>query len=118
MEAFTNPLKPNIIYFCNDGGVYEYDENNNSFTDKNNDLLITQFYDISVGQDIYDRVSGGSQDNANIYRTPQGDWIKLIPNADGMYQELDPNNRDIVYTSYQYGVHIKQNKGIYEVYYF
>ncbi len=111
MEAFANPLKPDVIYFCNDGGLYEYNEPNNAFTDRNNGLLITQFYDIAVGQDAYDRVSGGSQDNANVYRTPQGNWRYVTPTGDGMGQEIDPSDIGVLYCSYQNGTVIREING-------
>ncbi len=110
-ETFTNPLKPGIIYFCNDGGLYEYNETNNSFTDLNDGLLITQFYDIAVSQDQFDRVSGGSQDNANVYRTSKGIWKYITPTGDGMGQEIDPKDNTVLYASYQNGSIVRDING-------
>ncbi len=111
-ETYFNPLKPDVIYFCNDGGLYEYSESNNAFTNRSNGLIITQFYDIAVGQDAYDRISGGSQDNANVYREPNGKWRYITPTGDGMGQEIDPTNQNILYSSYQDGQLIREINGV------
>jgi photosystem II stability/assembly factor-like uncharacterized protein len=110
-ETFVNPLKLGTIYFCNDGGLYEYDEANNAFTDLNTGLLITQFYDIAVSQDQYDRLSGGSQDNANVHRDGRGDWKYITPTGDGMGQEIDPNDSSVLYASYQNGDIVRDING-------
>lgn len=110
-ETFVNPLQLGTIYFCNDGGLYKYDEANNAFTDLNTGLLITQFYDIAVSQDQYDRLAGGSQDNANVYRTARGDWKYTTPTGDGMGQEIDPNDNTVIYCSYQNGYIVRDING-------
>ena len=103
MEAFAHPLRPGIIYFCNDGGVYEYDEAQNSFEDRNNDLLITQFYDVAVSQDETATVAGGSQDNGNVYRNNNFVWTASALSGDGMGQEINPQNSGNYFFSFQNG---------------
>ncbi len=103
MEAFAHPLRPGIIYFCNDGGLYEYNEAQNSFEDRNNDLLITQFYDIAVSQDEVATVAGGSQDNGNVYRNQNTVWTASALSGDGMGQEINPEDSGNYFFSFQNG---------------
>jgi photosystem II stability/assembly factor-like uncharacterized protein len=110
-ETFTNPLKPDVIYFCNDGGLYEYNEANNAFKDLNNDLLITQFYDIATSQDQFDILAGGSQDNANVKRNSRGEWQIVTPTGDGMGQEIDPTDSGVIYAAYQNGTILREING-------
>jgi len=102
-NVFVNPLNPNFIYFCNDGGVFRYSISANSFSNLSKDLIITQYYDIAVSQTENFVVGGGSQDNGNIFREDDGNWFSYAQTGDGMGQEIDPVNAGIRYWSYQLG---------------
>lgn len=102
-NVFTNPLEPDAVYFCNDGGVYRYSVSNASFTNLSDGLLITQFYDIAVAQTDPDVIGGGSQDNGNVFREAGGIWSQYAGTGDGMNQEIDPTNDGIRYWAYQNG---------------
>ncbi|MFT5184327.1 MAG: photosystem II stability/assembly factor-like uncharacterized protein [Flavobacteriales bacterium] len=102
-NAFINPLDDNLIYICNDGGVYSMDLNDDSYNNLCNGLMITQFYDIAVSQTDEEIVGAGSQDNGNVYRNATGVWNDYATTGDGMNQEIDPTNAGIRYWSYQYG---------------
>ncbi len=102
-NAFCNPLQPELIYLCNDGGVYTINVTNNEFQNLSNGLQITQYYDIGVSQADAKLVSGGSQDNGNVLLFDQ-DWFPTAPTADGMMQGLDPFNVDMVYNGIQNGI--------------
>ncbi len=102
-NVFVNPLNPNFVYFCNDGGVFRYSISANSFSNLSKDLIITQYYDIAVSQTENFVVGGGSQDNGNIFREDDGNWFSYAQTGDGMGQEIDPINAGIRYWSYQVG---------------
>ena len=101
-NAFINPLQNDRIYLCNDGGVYTIDVNTNTFTNLSNGLVITQYFDIAVAQSDAEVMSGGSQDNGNVFMEPEG-WVRAAPTADGMMQAIDPSNEDIRYNAIQVG---------------
>ncbi len=102
-NMFTNPLEPDEVYLCNDGGVYRYTVSSGVFTNLSDGLLITQFYDIAVAQTDPDVIGGGSQDNGNVFREAGGTWSQYAGTGDGMNQEIDPTNDGIRYWAYQNG---------------
>lgn len=102
-NMFTNPLQPDYVYTCNDGGVYRYQISTGTFENLCDGLEITQFYDIAVSQSDANIVGGGSQDNGNVYRTSGGEWLQYASTGDGMNQDIDPNNSNVRFWSYQYG---------------
>jgi photosystem II stability/assembly factor-like uncharacterized protein len=102
-NAFVNPLNPEKVYFCNDGGVYALHIQNEIFDNLCNGLLITQFYDIAVSQSNEMIIGGGSQDNGNVFRNSNGIWQDYAGTGDGMTQEIDPDNSGIRYWTYQLG---------------
>ncbi|MEM8585166.1 MAG: hypothetical protein AAGF87_12890, partial [Bacteroidota bacterium] len=102
-NVFTNPLQPDFIYFCNDGGVFRYQVSTENFEDLSDGLLITQFYDIAVSQSDAEIVGGGSQDNGNVYRNANGLWQQYASTGDGMNQDIDPTDANIRFWSYQLG---------------
>lgn len=101
-NAFINPLLNDRVYLCNDGGVYSVNVNTNEFTNLSNGLQITQYYDIAISQSDVSVVSGGSQDNGNVY-SQNGQWFPSANTGDGMTQAIDPTDENLRYWSYQNG---------------
>lgn len=102
-NAFVNPLNPAYVYLCNDGGVYSLHIEDEIFNNLCNGLMITQFYDIAVSQSNETIIGGGSQDNGNVFRNSNGIWQDYAGTGDGMNQDIDPENSNIRYWSYQLG---------------
>ncbi len=102
-NMFVNPLESHCVYYCNDGGVYRFLLANNSFENLSDGLAITQFYDIAVSQSDAQIVSGGSQDNGNVFRENNGVWADYAGTGDGMNQEIDPLDAAYRYWAYQNG---------------
>jgi len=96
-----NPLNMHI-YFCNDGGLYRYNESNNTWNDLSNGLIITQFYDISVSQTDPIFMLGGTQDNGGRKRTTLNTWTN-INGGDAMVNAINQDNDNTIYTTYIYG---------------
>lgn len=102
-NMFVNPLENDAVYYCNDGGVYRYVISTNSFDNLSDGLAITQYYDIAVSQTDANVVGGGSQDNGNVFRDENGNWVQYASTGDGMNQEIDPTDASYRYWAYQNG---------------
>ncbi len=93
----------NKAWCGNDGGLY-YTNNNGNNWYKQNNIPLTQFYDIALDSTNINRLYGGTQDNNSI-RTATGnidDWEGIL-GGDGMYCLVDYNNPNTVYCEYQWG---------------
>ncbi len=102
-NIYTNPLEADAVYYCNDGGVFKYSVSDSSFVNLSSGLFITQYYDIAVSQTNPNIIGGGSQDNGNVTRNADGSWQSYAPTGDGMGQEIDFNDPNTRYFSYQLG---------------
>lgn len=109
--AAYNPLDPGHIYFCNDGGLYRFQENEcydcracfPKYEDLSAGLFISQYYDISVSQQNKNLVSGGTQDGGSYFRSASNRWQFYAGTGDGMFGAIDPTNDQYQYWSYQNG---------------
>ena len=111
-NIYTNPLQDNFVYYCNDGGVFRYSVPGKSFKNLSSDLFITQYYDIAVSQSDPNVLGAGSQDNGSMTRHSNGRWQSYVLSGDGMGQEIDTNNPNRRYFSYQYGGLRRWDSGI------
>lgn len=96
-----NPLN-GYLYFCNDGGIYRYHEENNTWKEFSSGLVITQYYKLAVAQTDPVFLIGGTQDNGGRMRNHDGSWTSTN-GGDAMEVAIDPNNEDVFYTSYTNG---------------
>ncbi|MBK8192287.1 MAG: T9SS type A sorting domain-containing protein [Lewinellaceae bacterium] len=92
----------NRIFFCNDGGIWRYDEPAEDWVELSNGLIITQFYHIAVSQTEEMFMIGGTQDNGGRKRVAAGEW-EATNGGDAMEVAIDYTNADIMYTTYIYG---------------
>lgn len=97
-----NPLVDNRLYFCNDGGVYLYEEDSGEWKERTAGLIISQYYSISSSQSDPNVLLAGSQDNGGWYRTENGDW-KTTNGGDAMHTWQHPDNNSIGLSSYPGG---------------
>lgn len=95
----AHPRIKSDLYFCNDGGVYRYNENTEQWTELVHGLPITQFYKMAVSNTNPPSLIGGSQDNGGFIRRSSGAWGNTN-GGDAMWQEIDPTNANIGYTEY------------------
>lgn len=91
----------NIVYSCNDGGVYRSDDKGATWKKVSDGLVITQFYDVGGWSTIGTVVGGGTQDNGTNMTTGGLTW-KNILGADGGYFVMHPGDPRIIYGEYQY----------------
>lgn len=97
-----NPHHPSDLYFCNDGGIYKYEESSDHWTDISNGLGIAQFYRVAVSENGPLRLAAGSQDNGGWLRRPDNTWTHTN-GGDAMTQIIDPVNGFIMFTEYYGG---------------
>jgi hypothetical protein len=89
----------------NDGGLYfSYDAGIS--WDKVNNIPLAQYYSIDVDNETPYRIYGGLQDThawagpsatRHVIGITNDDWSQ-INFGDGMYQRVDPNDPDIIYS--------------------
>ena len=87
------------LFFCNDGGLYRHDETTDTWTDRSNGLIITQFYHIAVAQTDETFMIGGTQDNGGRKRVGPGEW-EPTNGGDAMEVAIDYTDAKIMYTTY------------------
>ena len=95
-----NPLN-DIAYAGNDGGLYKYMDNLNSWIDISDGLGISQFYRIGLSNTLDGRVVAGAQDNGTEMVT--NSYWEAIRGSDGMECAIDIYDHDIIYSTSQYG---------------
>ncbi len=103
-----NPLN-NRLYSCNDGGIYYSPDNGRSWTDLSDGLTILQIYRTATTDAVHDLYLTGNQDNGSILSSG-GNW-QQVTGGDGMECAIDPNNHEILYTSYYNGNFYKSTDG-------
>ena len=84
-----------------DGGVYLSEDNGDSFTDYNDDLVISQFYKISTSLTQNYQIYGGLQDNGGFSRKDLT-W-RIYHGGDGMDNAMNNNEPQIGYSFVYYG---------------
>lgn len=100
-DLLHSPHNNRELWYCNDGGLYRYNEDTEDWTDLSNGLGIAQFYRIAVSEAGQLRIAAGSQDNGGWLRTPFG-W-RHTNGGDAMCQIIDPLNSNIMFTEYYGG---------------
>lgn len=106
----TNPSQPDIIYVCNDGGVYVYDEVNDDWNELSAGLVIMQYYSVAVSQTDPFLVMGGTQDNGTRIRTASPSW-RSGNGGDGMECAIDNIDESVLYCTYVNGQLYRSNDG-------
>ena len=105
---WVNPDDPRHLILGTDGGVYVSYDRGSVFRHVGT-LPVSQFYQVSVDDQIPYNVYGGLQDNGSWMgpsRSPAGiqnrDWDN-VGSGDGFYTFRDPADPDYVYSEYQGG---------------
>ncbi len=99
-----DPNNPDAFYTGGDGGLWKTENLGSSFSNKNGDLNITQFYAIGVDAQDPDKICGGAQDNSSLARTTSNLWSLQTVTGDGFVCHFNPFNPNYAYiTSYPSG---------------
>lgn len=92
-----------VVYIGHDGGIDRSDNGGFTFTNLNDDLPITQFYQLDVSFLEPDIMLGGTQDNgSNLSTGANPDW-RHVRGADGMYCAIDYEDPNYMYAEMQNG---------------
>lgn len=110
MKGFIcSPTDANIVYACNDGGVFKSTDKGNTWSDISDGLRIAQVYRISTSFTAPELLLGGWQDNGcNLWDGSEWDRVQ---GGDGMEVIIDHSNEDRMYASYQYGYVTRSTNG-------
>ena len=96
-----HPLKPSVLFECNDGGIYRTEAPTVWWSDITNGLGITQFYRLAIS-DTAGFAVAGAQDNGT--KKVQFSGSATDPGGgDGMNCEMDPRTPNTFYYATQYG---------------
>ncbi|WP_455375757.1 WD40/YVTN/BNR-like repeat-containing protein [Kaarinaea lacus] len=106
-RAVYAPSNPDIVYECNDGGVYRSDDKGLTFKKVSHGLVITQFYDVGSWNPISNVVGGGTQDQGTNMTSGGLTW-KQVFGWDGGYMVFDPTDPRTMYSESQ-GTNIRKS---------
>jgi len=109
-DIVKNPMEPDKVYFCTDGGIFRSDDFGKSFYSCNGGLGTTQFYAGDVDKLYSDKILGGLQDNHSVFRDSNGEWTK-VGKGDGGYCYFHPTDHAVSYISSQYSNILKSEDG-------
>lgn len=98
------------IFVCNDGGVFAFDENTETWEDLSDGLIITELYDMATAQDDPTVLVTGSQDNGGARRNADGVWWKT-QGGDNTSVAIDPTDHTIFYTLMNWGGGVRYMQG-------
>ncbi len=106
-----SPSDPDICYVGNDGGMYISGSGGITFTSLNDNLPITQYYELGMSLPKPDMVMGGTQDNGSNRRPANDNLWEKETGGDGGYCILDYADTLVMYAEYQNGVHLRSTNG-------
>ncbi len=100
--------QPGRFWVGTDGGLWRTDNSGASYSNLNNGLNITQFYDIAVNPNDPTKIWGGAQDNSSDVRLGTGStpnqWNVTFVSGDGFMNLVNPDNpANVFQTSYAAG---------------
>jgi photosystem II stability/assembly factor-like uncharacterized protein len=94
-----DPSNPDVVYFCNDGGVYQSRDGGNTFRSMNDGYVTAQFYNgFSSSPQNPSLAIGGLQDNGSVMYSGTTTWRSIL-GADGAYTAIHPTDPNILYAS-------------------
>ncbi|HEX4826274.1 MAG TPA: hypothetical protein VFV19_18385 [Candidatus Polarisedimenticolaceae bacterium] len=103
-ELLMDAADPNTFYAGGDGGLWKTSDLGATFTNKNGNMNITQFYAVGVDASNTDVICGGAQDNSSLVRTSSDVWDLQAVTGDGFVCHIDPFQSNVAYiTSYPSG---------------
>ncbi|MEW6363371.1 MAG: hypothetical protein AB1714_01890 [Acidobacteriota bacterium] len=94
-----DPAHPGVFYVGCDGGIWKTVNGGASFTNRNSNLSITQFYDVGIHPTDNNIIVGGSQDNSSLARSSGDRWDLMEVTGDGFVSIINPVTPSTVYTA-------------------
>ena len=99
--AVFAPSNPNIVYTCNDGGVYRSEDKGSTWKKMSHGLIITQFYDVGSWNPISTVVGGGAQDTGTAMTGGGLTWRLIEATHDGGYFVISSTDPGTMYAEFQ-----------------
>ena len=109
-DIIANPLDPDKVYILTDGGLFRSNDFGETFFSCNDGYVTSQFYIGSISAQTNDKGLGGLQDNFTQRYDGSKYWDAII-GGDGSFNAIRPDDDEIQFASYQYGVVYKSNDG-------
>jgi hypothetical protein len=108
--AFS-PTNPNLVYFGNDGGLYQSPDGGNTLASLNSTLTLEQFYALTVHGTDKTFSIGGTQDNsAQRLSSDLSSWYQIVTGDSGG-AVIDPVDSSTVFITLDKDVFRFKNKG-------
>lgn len=99
-RAVFAPSNTDVVYECNDGGVYRSNDKGATWKKISHGLVITQFYDVGSWSTLSTVLGGGTQDQGTNMTTGGLTWRKIF-GWDGGYFVIHPNDPRTIYAEHQ-----------------
>ncbi len=95
-----SPHNSTTLWACTDGGLSKSPANGSQWTEKNNNLSISQMYRLGASKNVASKIMTGWQDNGSNLMTSS--WNKVL-GGDGMECIVSSDNSNILFGSLYYG---------------
>ena len=108
-----DPQNESRIFSFNDGGIYRTENSGTTWTQINNGLVTTQFYNIASARTNKNVVMGGTQDNGiwfNDANDVQQVWEQYTY-GDGFQCAIDHTNENVMYATELFQGRMKSTNG-------
>lgn len=106
-----DPTNPNIIWACNDGGVYRSENRGQTWSHRNRDLATLQYMSVAVHPQWEAIMLGGTQDNGTHRYSGNPAW-EFVDDGDGGFTAIDPNTPTRMYHGQpRYGFYRSDSSG-------
>ena len=105
------PSNTDIVYACNDGGLYRSADKGATWKKASHGLVVTQFYDADSWNPISSVVGGGTQDQGTSMTLGGLTWRHIQNTHDGGYLLISPTDPRTMYEEYQNTVIHKSTDG-------
>jgi photosystem II stability/assembly factor-like uncharacterized protein len=106
------PSDPNVIIGGCDGGIYASYDGANSWSSRNTNIAVSQFYPgIAVHPTQQNVIAGGLQDNSSLWGFGSGYWTMSAPTGDGGFNAWSQTDPNVFWaTSYSYGYVVRNTR--------
>ena len=102
----------NIISIATDGGIFYSLNNGVTFTDRNKNLAIKQFYSCAIHPSDANYVLGGAQDNgSHQFKNAGLSYSTEVTGGDGAFVDIDQDQPQYQFTSYVYNQYRRSTNG-------
>jgi hypothetical protein len=106
------PSDPNVIIGGCDGGIYASYDRANSWSSRNTNIAVSQFYPgIAVHPTQQNVIAGGLQDNSSLWGFGSAYWTMSAPTGDGGFNAWSHTDPNVFWaTSYSFGYVVRNTR--------